>query len=43
MSNDDRQAPSKDQFLVCQTKEGELEPVRTIKTFLTARQEGKLV
>ncbi len=43
MSNDDRQDPSKDQFLVCQAKEGELEPARTIKTFLTARQKGRLV
>jgi len=41
MSNDDHQDPSKDQFLVCQAKEGELEPARTIKEFLIVSQEGK--
>ncbi len=45
MSNEQTEMsdPSKGQFLVCQAKESELEPVRTNKAFLTARQKGRLV
>lgn len=40
----DNQAPAKGQFVIIyQAEEGELEPARTIKEFLTAHQEGQLI
>lgn len=46
MSNEQTEMsdPSKGQFvIICQAKESELEPARTNKAFLTARQKGRLV
>lgn len=39
----ENQDPVKGQLLTYQAEEGELGPARTIKEFLTARQEGQLI